>query len=60
MKIESERFILRTLRETDLEDFLTYRADENVARYQYWEPYTSGQAVEYINKHKDSEPGGAW
>ena len=49
MKIESERFILRTLRETDLEDFLTYRADENVARYQYWEPYTSGQAVEYIN-----------
>jgi len=62
MKIESERFVLRTLRETDLEDFLCCRADENVARYQYWEPYTRGQAIEYINKHRDSKPGvpGEW
>ncbi|MEA4871727.1 MAG: GNAT family protein [Synergistaceae bacterium] len=62
MKIESERFVLRTLRETDLEDFLCCRADENVARYQYWEPYTRGQAIEYISKHRDSKPGvpGEW
>lgn len=62
MKIESERFILRTLRETDLEDFLSCRSDENVARYQYWEPYTREQAIKYISKHKDSKPGvpGEW
>jgi RimJ/RimL family protein N-acetyltransferase len=62
MKIESERFILRTLCDTDIEDFLSYRSDDNVARYQYWEPYTMEQAARYINKYKDSKPGvpGEW
>ncbi|MEA4872899.1 MAG: hypothetical protein VB076_08835 [Synergistaceae bacterium] len=40
MKIESGRFILRTLCNIDVDDFLYYRSDENVAKYQYWEPYT--------------------
>lgn len=62
MNIESKRFVLRTLRDTDIEDFLSYRGDENVARYQYWEPYTMEQAVCYIKKYKDSKPGvpGEW
>lgn len=62
MKIESDRFILRTLCNTDVDDFLCYRSDENVARYQYWEPYTRERAVEYIDQYRDSKPGvpGEW
>jgi len=57
MNIESKRFVLRTLRDTDIEDFLSYRGDENVARYQYWEPYTMEQAVCYIKNIRTRNPG---
>lgn len=61
-KLESRRTILRTLEERDLEDFLYYRSNSEVARYQYWQPFTRSEALEYINKHKSSKPGvqGEW
>ena len=35
-QIESERLMLRRLRDSDLEPVLAYRADPNVGRYQDW------------------------
>ena len=44
-KLETPRLILRRLQEDDLEDFLDYRSHPEVAKYQYWEPFTSDQAL---------------
>lgn len=55
-KLETPRLILRRLQEDDLEDFLDYRSHPEVAKYQYWEPFTSDQALSYIMKYKDSKP----
>lgn len=61
-QIKSERIILRTLNEDDIDDFFEYRSDENIARYQYWEPFNYEQATNYIQQYKESTPGikGKW
>lgn len=61
-KLESERIILRTVGPVDLEDFLHYRSDAEVARYQYWEPFNRQQAMEYLEQYAHSRPGipGEW
>lgn len=52
--IKGERIILRTLIENDLDDFFAYRSDENIARYQYWEPFNYEQAMNHIMENKQS------
>jgi ribosomal-protein-alanine N-acetyltransferase len=61
-KLESVRTILRRIEQTDLDDFLYYRSNSQVARYQYWEPFTRSEALEFIEKHKCAKPGiqGEW
>ncbi|MEI6287324.1 MAG: GNAT family N-acetyltransferase [Bacillota bacterium] len=61
-KLETERIILRTITKTDLDDFLHYRSSAEVARYQFWEPFSRQQAIEYLDKYAHSKPGvpGEW
>jgi RimJ/RimL family protein N-acetyltransferase len=60
--IESQRLILRRFTDADLESFLAYLNDPEVARYQSWESYTEQQAREVIEKQKKLAPGlpGQW
>ncbi|MCB9289425.1 MAG: GNAT family N-acetyltransferase [Lewinellaceae bacterium] len=48
MQIETPRLILRWLRANDLEDFLEYRSDPTVMRYQSMSPMTREEAVSFI------------
>jgi RimJ/RimL family protein N-acetyltransferase len=61
-EIESPRLILRRFRESDLEPFLVYLNDPQVALYQSWESYTEEGAREVIAKQQDLVPGihGQW
>lgn len=54
--INSERLILRYLKDSDLNDLLHYRSKPEVARYQFWEPYSEKDAWELIQKYKDVLP----
>jgi RimJ/RimL family protein N-acetyltransferase len=60
--IESPRLILRRFQDEDLEAFLAYLNDPEVARYQSWESYTEELAREVIEKQKNLSPGlpGQW
>jgi RimJ/RimL family protein N-acetyltransferase len=63
MILETERLILRPFRDSDLEPFLAYRSDPEVARYQGWDmPYTAEKAAEFIAEMKNSppRPPGEW
>ncbi|PXV68076.1 RimJ/RimL family protein N-acetyltransferase [Dysgonomonas alginatilytica] len=53
--ISSQRILLRSIHETDLEAIYSYRSLEEVARYQYWEPFTKEQTADFIDKNKDSD-----
>lgn len=61
--LETERLLLRTFRHEDLDGFLAYRNDPEVARYQSWEiPYSREQAVAFLAEMRQIEPGapGQW
>ena len=61
MQIPSPRLLLRWLRPDDLEDFLAYRSDPLVVRYQSMSPMGREQAVSFIKSqaHKTlGEVGG--
>jgi RimJ/RimL family protein N-acetyltransferase len=60
--IESQRLILRRFDDNDLEPFLAYLNDPEVARYQSWESYTEQQAREVIEQQRNLVPGlpGKW
>ncbi len=60
---ESPRLILRRFKSTDLEAFLSYRSDLEVARLQGWqEPYTRQMAEGFIEEMAGLKPGipGEW
>jgi RimJ/RimL family protein N-acetyltransferase len=54
--LETERLLLRRLREPDLTTFLAYRNDPEVARYQDWEGYTEAEARGMIQPMGWEEP----
>ena len=54
--LETERLLLRRLREPDLAPFLAYRNDPEVARYQDWEGYTEAEARGMIQAMGRAEP----
>lgn len=60
--IESPRLTLRRFADADLEPFLAYLNDPEVARYQSWESYTEEQARAVIEQQKTRSPGlpGQW
>ncbi len=47
--ISSDRILLRTIKESDVGAILSYRSLDEVARYQYWEPFTEDMALTFVN-----------
>lgn len=62
MNLPTKRLKLRNLRGEDTEDFLAYRSDPEVCRFQGYEPYTRADAETHLNRLKDTEFGapGQW
>jgi RimJ/RimL family protein N-acetyltransferase len=63
MLFETPRLILRRFQDADLEAFVTYRSDPEVARYQGWDaPYSRERAAAFIAEMKSVQAGipGAW
>lgn len=62
VRLETERLILRRFADSDLEPFLAYRNDPEVARYQSWESCTEREATAMIEELKSLQPGtpGEW
>ncbi len=61
-RLESERLVLRRFADSDLEPFLAYRNDPEVASYQSWDSYTRREATTMIEELKSLQPGtpGEW
>jgi RimJ/RimL family protein N-acetyltransferase len=57
--IETERLILRKFKESDVDNFFNYRTNPQVVLYQSegWVNYKYEQAVEFVKKQMNSEPG---
>lgn len=62
MILETNRLLLRKLKVGDVEDFIEYRCDPEVCKFQGFEPLTEEKAIKYIEKLKDGEFGeaGKW
>jgi RimJ/RimL family protein N-acetyltransferase len=45
------RLRLRLLRRSDLDPFLAYRSDRDVAKYQGWEPMSRAEATSFLELH---------
>jgi RimJ/RimL family protein N-acetyltransferase len=66
MMIQSPRLILRSLSAADLEDFLAYRSDPEVLRYQGMGPMDREKATAFIEEmanldlHTHAIPPGKW
>jgi len=55
--LETSRLILRPFQDSDLEPFVAYRSDPEVARYQGWDmPYSVDKAIEFISEMKLAQP----
>lgn len=59
---KNNKVILRPLSEADIEDFLAYRSDPLVCRYQGFEPYTKEKAIAFLQTHNwiDLQRKGEW
>jgi len=51
----SERIYIRQFRQTDTNAVYLYRSLKEVAKYQYWEPFTKEQILAFIEQCKDSD-----
>lgn len=61
--LETDRLLLRKFSESDLNEFLSYRSDPLVARYQGWEiPYGVDEARVFIDQMTQAVPNapGKW
>ena len=61
-QIESERLILRRFEDSDLNPFVAYRNDPEVARYQSWDSFDAREARAFIREMGSAQPGvpGEW
>jgi RimJ/RimL family protein N-acetyltransferase len=59
---ESPRLRVRALGDADVEAFVAYRADPDVARYQSWSDYTLEQGLALVASMRGAAPGvpGEW
>ena len=57
--LETPRLVLRHFSESDLEPFLAYRNDPEVARYQLWDPVRREEASDFIQEQRSIQPGDA-
>jgi RimJ/RimL family protein N-acetyltransferase len=60
--IKTSRLIIRRFQDGDLDAFLDYRNDPEVARYQSWESISAPRAQAFIQEQKALTPGvpGQW
>jgi len=61
--LETNRLVLRSFQDDDLETFIAYRSDPLVARYQSWNaPYPRQTALAFGAEMRDKQPGiqGDW
>ena len=56
LPISTRKLVLRAFREADLDDFLAYRNDPDVARFQDWEVISHEAAVAFLRKNAQSSP----
>jgi RimJ/RimL family protein N-acetyltransferase len=59
MNLETDRLILRNLRESDLDAFVAYRSDPKICEFQGVAPITRENAELYIEEQKNAEFGKA-
>lgn len=52
--IETSRLRLRPFKASDVENFVNYRANPNVARYQSWENYSEAQGRKFVEEMVDA------
>jgi aminoglycoside 6'-N-acetyltransferase len=59
---ETDRLLLRSFQDSDLEVFLAYRNDPEVARYQSWNvPYSREKAIHFLREVQTVDPSsGEW
>lgn len=50
--LESERLLIRNLREDDFSNFFHYRSDPEVCRYQDWDPFDEQATLAFIKEQK--------
>ena len=62
LNIESKRLLIRSLKDTDLDDFYFYRSNPEVTKYQGFDVYTREQAREFIASQQNKQFGrlGLW
>jgi RimJ/RimL family protein N-acetyltransferase len=60
--LETARLTIRRLEDRDVEPFLTYRNDPEVAKYQAWDSYTKQEAIDLVRESEATKPGtpGEW
>lgn len=60
--LETARLFVRPFRDADLDPFMAYRNDPEVARYQGWESISASQAYAFVQEMKAVRPGipGRW
>lgn len=60
--LETKRLFIRRFKEPDIQRFIAYRSDPEIARYQSWKEMTETQAREFIQEFAGMEPGtpGTW
>ena len=58
----TDRLVIRPFRPSDIDAFVAYRSDPEVARYQSWEGYEAAQAELFIAEMATLHPGvpGQW
>jgi RimJ/RimL family protein N-acetyltransferase len=61
-KLDTPRLVLRRFQDADLEAFMAYRNDPEIARYQSWDSISAPRAQSFITDQKQQEPGtpGQW
>lgn len=59
---ETERIYIRNFNAADIDAIYSYRSTDEIARFQYWEPYTKKQTADFIEINKDSDINirGSW
>lgn len=61
-ELHTDRLVIRRFRPDDVEAFVAYRSDPDVARYQSWEAYTRARAETFVAEIASLHPGmpGEW
>jgi RimJ/RimL family protein N-acetyltransferase len=57
MKIETQRLVVRKLKDSDVHAFTAYRSDPEVCRFQSFEPFTTEESRDFIAGHNKGQDG---